>query len=191
MNWPAPWSWVSSFQNSETQSLFWGHPVWVSVSWQLTGRVVTERGLATLLPPALSRCLSGIVWPEGAYVQLETRERLFPWALPVLTSPLTSCWSSMLLYRHCNYSLFFIYVLSYSHTQLPMGNKHSSCEHLIRFIILIMSFILLCSCAVDWKLSLMLAVWLSGYWFHFYVFYKSNFALVFVLTVIWILFFPV
>lgn len=93
----------------------------------------------------------------------------------------------MLLYRHCNYSLFFTYLLFYNCTQLPMGNQHSSCKHLIRFIVLITPFIFMFSSVVDWKLSLMLAIWLSGYWFRFYVFYKWNFALVFVLTINWIL----
>lgn len=38
------------------------------------------------------------------------------------------------------------------------------------------------SSVVDWKLSLMMVVWFSGNWFCFYVFYKWNFALVFVLA---------
>ena len=42
--------------------------------------------------------------------------------------------------------LYFIYVLSYNHTQLPMGNKHSSCEHSIRFIILIVFHIAVFLC---------------------------------------------
>ena len=174
MNCPAPCSWVSSFQNSETQrSVFeFTQPVFACRgSWR--GRGHWGRNWPPLSPGPQSlpvwgrftrRCLCAV--GKGT----DSPRELFP----IATSLLTCCWSSVLLCRHCNYSLFFIYVLSYSHTQLPMGNKHSSCKHLIRFIVLIMSFLFMCSCVVDWKLSLMLVVWLSGYWFHFYVFYKRN-----------------
>ena len=163
-----------AFRTLRHKCLFLSSPSLCSCVVAADGEGVTEGGMATPLPrPPVVTCLGSFdpkVLMCGWKLGKGSPRELFP----IATSLLTCCWSSMLLYRHCNYSLFFIYVLSYSHTQLPMGNKHSSCKHLIRFIVLIMSFLFMCSCAVDWKLPLMLVVWLSGYWFHFYVFYKRN-----------------
>ena len=79
------------------------------------------------------------------------------------------------LYLHFGQkSLLLLLFLFYNCIQLPMGNQHS-CENLIKFIVLITSFIfLLFSSRLK---TLMLVVWFSGYWLFFYMSYKWNFVL--------------